>query len=144
MAAASSGAWPRKPAMRRPTGPPVTRSIASQSVRGAIADRCRRDELGQHASQPERDQRAEDGISHDAGDELRALEHRLHEHRAADPRRGGPHRLVAPQVEQTPPVSVLCAPAAADLTTTAPPIAEAAAAAAPGVRATTSGASGMP
>ena len=55
--------WPRKPAMRRPDRP--ARDEVGRRRVGQGRDRrpmTAADELGQHAAEPERDQRAEDGI----------------------------------------------------------------------------------
>ena len=78
------------------------------------------DQLGEHAAGAEGDERAEDGILGDAREELdAALDHRLDDHRAADPLRGRPDRRPrSARSSATPPDSVLCAPAAAVLTTT--------------------------
>ena len=101
----------------------MTSSSASTSVSGAIRKAGLADQLGEHSARPERDERAEDRILHEPGKQLgTAAEHRLHDDRAADPLRGGSRRPPRrARSSATPPVSVLCAPAAADLTTAGKP-----------------------
>jgi hypothetical protein len=59
------------------------------------------DQLGQHAARAEGDERPEDRVLDDSGEELdAALDHRLHEHRPADARGGGANRVLVGQVER--------------------------------------------
>ena len=78
------------------------------------------DQLGEHAARAEGDERPEHGILGDAGEQLdAALDHRLHDHRAADSLRRRPHVFGRRRGRaRRRPFSVLCAPAAAVLTTT--------------------------
>ena len=58
------------------------------------------DELREHAAGAEGDERAEDGILGHAGEQLdAALDHRLHDHRAADALGRGSHRFRVAEVE---------------------------------------------
>ena len=78
------------------------------------------DQLGEHAPGAEGDERAEDRVLRHPGQELDASrDHRLHDHGHTDAlgRRSARRRIVA-RSSATPPVSVLCAPASAVLTTT--------------------------
>ena len=59
------------------------------------------DQLCEDAAGAERDERPEDGILDDAGEQLRAaLHHRLHEHREPDPLDRRAHRLLVLEVER--------------------------------------------
>ena len=110
-AAASAGGAPRKPATSRPALPPATSSSASTSVSGAMRNARLADQLGQHAARPERDQRAEDRVLHDAGEQLDAAA-RPSAARCTGPpirSRGGPHGRRVAQVERDAAASRSCA-----------------------------------
>ena len=94
-AAASAGGCPRKPATSLP-------GLAGQDELLGVVERERRDpelrladQLGEDAAGAERDERAEDRILDDAGEQLgAAANHRLDEHRRADPLGGRAHRIL--------------------------------------------------
>ena len=74
----SAGGAPRKPRTSRPAFPPRTSSSASCVGERRDPEACLADQLGEDAARPERDERPEDGILDDAGEELgAALDHRL-------------------------------------------------------------------
>ncbi len=71
------------------------------SVSGAIRKAGVADQLGEDAAGPERDERAEDRILDEPGQQLgAAAEHRLHDDREADPLGGRPNRRLVLEVER--------------------------------------------
>ena len=59
------------------------------------------DQLREHAARAEGDERAEDRVLDDPGEQLDAArDHRLHEHRPADARGGGANGVLVGQVER--------------------------------------------
>ena len=103
-----------------PALPEPTSSSASTSVRGVSRKCASPMQLGEDPAGAEGDERAEDRVLRHACEELdAALDHRLHDHRAADSLRSGPDGLRRRRDRgRRRRVSVLCAPAAAVLTTT--------------------------
>ena len=87
------------------------------------------DQLGEHAAGAERDERAEDRILDDAGEQLDVRLSRIGctSTGSADPRGRIADGCLVDEASATPPVSVLCAPASAVLSTTGKPSSAAAA-----------------
>ena len=103
------------------------------------------DELGEDAARPERDERAEDRVLQEPGEQLgAAAEHRLHDDREADPFCGRADRRLVLEVERDAAGLGLVRAAAADLTTAGKPSSAPPAAAASASSATRSGTSGRP
>ena len=70
---------------------------------GAIRKTCLSDQLGEDAARPEGDERAEDRILDDAGEELGApVDHRLDEDGRADAGDGSANRVLVGEVEGEP------------------------------------------
>ena len=107
--------------------PAVTSSLGVDVGQRRDPERRLADQLGEDAARPEGDERAEDGVLDDAGEQLgAALQHRLDDH-------GRPIRSAAARTPprrrdraRSPPSSVLCAPGAAVFTTTGKPSSSAA------------------
>ena len=110
-AAASAAGAPRKPADE-----PARLARADELVRvdvgqGREPEVRVADQLREHAAGAEGDERAEDGILRHAGEQLdAALDHRLHDHGAADPLGRGPHGFRVGEVECDAAASRSCAP----------------------------------
>ena len=80
-----------------------------RDAEGRVADQLREDAAG-----PEGDERAEDWILYETCEQLGAsAEHRLDDHRQADPVRGRAHFAPRRDPAATPPLSVLWAPGTA-------------------------------